>query len=162
MADTRAAAASPMPLIGTVTLHELFISLGAGWCDFRRAPMFGLFFSRYLRGGRVWRWSVRRGHGAVDADDLLGISADRAVRGGGACTRSARRLEDGEPLDWGAILGVVAAERRRQIPWMGAIIVIYFLFWTFLAHMIFALFMGLSVMTNVVVLDGRLSDRRTG
>lgn len=32
---------------------------------------------------------------------------------------------------------------------MGAIIVIYFLFWTFLAHMIFALFMGLSVMTNI-------------
>ena len=32
--------------------------------------------------------------------------------------------------------------RGGQIPWLGAIILIYFLFWTFLAHMIFALFMG--------------------
>jgi uncharacterized membrane protein len=60
-----------------------------------------------------------------------------------------RRLEAGERLDWRGVLGVVWAERGRQIPWMGAIIVIYFLFWTFIAHMIFALFMGLSVMTNV-------------
>ena len=60
-----------------------------------------------------------------------------------------RRIEQDQPLIWGEILGVVWAERGRQLPWLGAIIVIYFLFWTFLAHMIFALFMGLSVMTNV-------------
>ena len=45
--------------------------------------------------------------------------------------------------------GIVWNERTRQLPWLGAIIVIYFLFWTFLAHMIFALFMGLSTMTNI-------------
>ena len=36
-----------------------------------------------------------------------------------------------------------------QIPWMGAMIVIYFLFWTFLAHIIFALFMGPSALINL-------------
>ncbi len=35
------------------------------------------------------------------------------------------------------------------MPWLGAIDVIYFLFWTFLVYMIVALFMGLSIMTNV-------------
>ncbi|MEO0930630.1 MAG: DUF2189 domain-containing protein, partial [Pseudomonadota bacterium] len=60
-----------------------------------------------------------------------------------------RRMEKGERLDWGGVLGIVWQERTRQLPWLGAIIVIYFLFWTFLAHMIFALFMGLSTMTNV-------------
>ena len=60
-----------------------------------------------------------------------------------------RRLEAGQPLIWSEVLGVVLAEKDRQIPWMGAIIVIYVLFWSFLAHMIFALFMGLSVMTNI-------------
>ena len=35
------------------------------------------------------------------------------------------------------------------MPWIGAILVIFFLFWSFLAHMVFALFMGLSVLTNV-------------
>jgi len=32
---------------------------------------------------------------------------------------------------------------------MGALIVFFFLFWTFLAHMVFALFMGLSAITNI-------------
>ena len=60
-----------------------------------------------------------------------------------------RRMETKEPLEWRGVLGIVWNERTRQLPWLGAIIVIYFLFWTFLAHMIFALFMGLSTMTNV-------------
>lgn len=32
---------------------------------------------------------------------------------------------------------------------MAAVILIFFLFWNFLAHMIFALFLGLAVMTNI-------------
>jgi uncharacterized membrane protein len=44
---------------------------------------------------------------------------------------------------------VVWQERTRQIPWLGAIIVIYFLFWKFLAHMIFALLMRLTTLTNI-------------
>ena len=60
-----------------------------------------------------------------------------------------RRIEAGLPLEWKPVLAVVWQERTRQIPWMGAIIVIYLLFWTFLAHMIFAVFMGLSTAVNV-------------
>ncbi|MEM6741307.1 MAG: DUF2189 domain-containing protein, partial [Pseudomonadota bacterium] len=44
---------------------------------------------------------------------------------------------------------VVLREKDRQIPWAGAIIVIYFLFYSFLAHMIFALFMSSSPLTNI-------------
>ncbi|MDR9482274.1 MAG: DUF2189 domain-containing protein, partial [Salibaculum sp.] len=46
------------------------------------------------------------------------------------------------------VLGVVWDERKRQVPWMGAIIVFYFLFWTFFAHMLFALIMGVSNMRS--------------
>jgi uncharacterized membrane protein len=53
-----------------------------------------------------------------------------------------RRLEAGLPLEWGKVLGVVWAERDRQIPYAGVGILIYVLFWSFLAHMLFALFMG--------------------
>jgi uncharacterized membrane protein len=60
-----------------------------------------------------------------------------------------RRLEAGRPLDPYQVFGVVWAEKDRQIPWAGAIIVFYFLFYSFLAHMIFALFMGTSSFTNV-------------
>lgn len=138
---------SPLPEIGTVTLHELYASLRAGWWDFKRAPVFGLFFSAvYVLAGMAL---VSFGAGTVAWTLMISLGfplvAPFAAVG---LYEVSRRLESGELLDWRGVLGVVARERRRQIPWMGAIIVIYFLFWTFLAHLIFALFMGLSVMTN--------------
>ncbi len=60
-----------------------------------------------------------------------------------------RRIERGLPLTWRAVLGVIWAEKNRQIPSMAVVIVVFFLFWNFLGHMIFALFLGLSAMTNV-------------
>jgi uncharacterized membrane protein len=60
-----------------------------------------------------------------------------------------RKLETDQPLVWREILGVVIREKDRQIPWIGAILVIVFLFWSFFAHMLFALFMGLSTLTNI-------------
>jgi len=145
--DNTHAPPSPLPQIGKVTLHELYASLRAGWWDFKRAPAFGLFFSAvYVLAGLAL---VTFGAGTVAWTLMISLGfplvAPFAAVG---LYEVSRRLEDGELLDWRSILGVVARERRRQIPWMGAIIVIYFLFWTFLAHLIFALFMGLSVMTN--------------
>ena len=138
---------SPLPQIGKVTLHELYASLRAGWWDFKRAPAFGLFFSAvYVLAGLAL---VTLGAGTVAWTLMISLGfplvAPFAAVG---LYEVSRRLEDGELLSWRSILGVVVREHQRQIPWMGAIIVIYFLFWTFLAHLIFALFMGLSVMTN--------------
>lgn len=141
-------AASPLPEIGRLTLPELFVSLHAGVQDFRRAPMFGLFFSAaYVLGGFVMVW-LGAGHVTWVLATSLGFPLAAPFAAVGLYEVS-RRLEQGEPLEWPAVLGVVWAERGRQIPWIGAVIVIYFLFWTFLAHMIFALFLGLSTMTNV-------------
>jgi len=44
---------------------------------------------------------------------------------------------------------VIFRQKDRQIPSMAAVIVIFFLFWNFLSHMIFALFLGSATMTNV-------------
>ena len=59
------------------------------------------------------------------------------------------RLQQGQTLDPEEIFGVIAHQRRRQLPSICAVIIIMFLFWFLLAHMIFALFMGVSTMTNV-------------
>jgi len=148
MTEIQAAPAAPLPSIGRITVAELAAALGAGWRDFRRAPAFGLFFSGvYVLGGvalvalgagtMAWTLMVSLGFPLVAPFAAVGLY------------EVSRRLERGQPLVWSEILGVVVREKDRQIPWIGAIIVIYFLFWTFLAHMIFALFMGLSVMTNI-------------
>jgi len=140
--------ASPLPEIRRIALVDLLAALRAGIADFRRAPLFGLFFSAvYVVGGFLMVW-LAAGHVIWTLATSLGFPLFAPFAAVGLYEVS-RRLELGQPLDWRGVLGVVWAERGRQVPWMGAIIVFFFLFWTFLAHMIFALFMGLSSMVNI-------------
>jgi len=135
-------------IVKDLTLHDLWASLRAGMQDFRRAPHFGLFFSAvYVIGGFLMLW-VGAGHVSWTLATSLGFPLVAPFAAAGLYEVS-RRMEQDQPLVWSEVLGIVWQERTRQLPWLGAIIVIYFLFWTFLAHMIFALFMGLSTMTNV-------------
>jgi uncharacterized membrane protein len=142
------AAPSPLPEIGRVTLPELIAALRAGARDFAAAPVFGVFFSAFYvavglgltlvgAGTFVWTLVLSLGFPLVAPFAAVGLY------------EVSRRLEAGVPLDWGGILGVVAREKDRQIPWIGAILVMVFLFWSFFAHMLFALFMGLSTLTNI-------------
>ncbi len=142
------AEASPLPLIGRLTVAEVLASLRAGWHDFRRAPVFGLFFSAVyvaagigliLIGAGTFTWTLALSLGFPLVAPFAAVGLYEV----------SRRLEVEEPLVWGGILGVVLREKDRQIPWMGAIILIYFLFWTFLSHMVFALYMGPSALINV-------------
>jgi len=136
------------PIVEVLRMSDLWASLRAGIADFRRAPQFGLFFSAvYVVGGFLMFW-VGAGHVTWTLATSLGFPLIAPFAAAGLYEVS-RRLEKGEPLAWTRVLGIVWQERTRQLPWLGAIIVIYFLFWTFLAHMIFALFMGLSTMTNI-------------
>lgn len=140
--------ASPVPEIGTLTLRELWASLRAGLHDFRRAPLYGLFFSAFYvavgfallvlgAGTFVWTLALSLGFPLVAPFAAVGLY------------EVSRRLEAGEALVGSEILGVVAAERHRQLPWIGAMLLIIFLFWSFFAHMLFAMFMGISTLTNV-------------
>ncbi len=142
------AAAAPVPDVARLGLADLRAALQAGWRDYRRAPAFGCFFAAvyvligigfvlFGAGTVLWTFAFSLAFPLFAPFAAVGLY------------EVSRRLDRGGAMDWYKILGVVMAERHRQIPWMGAIIVIYVLFWSFLAHMIFALFMGLSVMTNV-------------
>jgi uncharacterized membrane protein len=139
---------SPLPDIGRVTVPELLAALRAGARDFRDAPAFGVFFATFyvavglgltLLGASTFIWTL------VLALGFPLVAPFAAV----GLYEVSRRLEAGEPLVWGDILGVVVREKDRQIPWIGAILVIVFMFWSFFAHMLFALFMGLSTLTNI-------------
>ena len=140
--------ASPVPEIGKLTLSEVFTSLRRGADDFRRAPAYGLFFSAFyvvigfalfMLGADTFVWTLALSLGFPLVAPFAAVGLYEV----------SRRLEADEPLVWSEILGVVIAEKDRQIPWMGAIILIIFLFWSFFAHMLFALFMGLSTLTNI-------------
>ncbi|HHC29017.1 MAG TPA: DUF2189 domain-containing protein, partial [Rhodobacterales bacterium] len=60
-----------------------------------------------------------------------------------------RRLERGHDLPLTRVMRVVWSQKDRQCPLMAAVIIVIFLFWVFIAHMIFALFLGFMPMTNI-------------
>lgn len=144
MSDTMAPA-SPLPQIGKLTLSELRASLRAGIDDFRRAPLYGLAFSSvYVIAGVLLIW-----FGAGTLTWTLTLSLGFPLVAPFAAVglyEVSRRLEAGRPLVASEVFGVVMAERQRQIPWIGAILVLIFLFWSFFAHMLFAFFVGPSAM----------------
>ena len=139
-----------LPEVGQVTGSDIVHALRQGVADFRAAPLFGLFFSAvYVAGGWLIVWAMTT-KGQVWW--TLPAAAGFPILGPFiACGlyEVSRRLEAGEALDWGGVLGVILRQKDRQIPSLAAVVLVFFLFWNFLAHMIFALFLGNATMTNV-------------
>lgn len=143
-------AASKVPTINTVTRADLRAALADGWRDFKSAPLYGLAFAAvYVAAGwalylflavtgQIW-WALPITLGFP----LLGPFAAVGLY------EVSRRLQAGEALSWGGVFGVILDQRHRQLPTMAWVVLVFFLFWNFLAHMIFALFMGLEAMVNV-------------
>ncbi|MEH6834210.1 MULTISPECIES: DUF2189 domain-containing protein [Falsihalocynthiibacter] len=140
--------ASDPPEIGKITLFELRACIAMGASDFKRAPLFGIFFSSFyvicgiilsVSGAGTFAWTLMLSLGFPLVAPFAAVGLYEV----------SRRLEVGEPLGWSDILGVVWRERGRQVPWVGAILVIIFLFWSFFAHMSLALFLGNMSLTNI-------------
>tara|TARA_B110000902_G_scaffold243407_1_gene295664 strand:+ start:190 stop:957 length:768 start_codon:yes stop_codon:yes gene_type:complete len=138
------------PSVRPITITDIRESLRAGAQDFAAAPVPGLFFaSFYVFVGLIIVW-VTYSTGttfwlvlAVMGFPLIGAFAALGLY------ETSRRRAAGEPLNLNEITGVVWAHKVGQLPWLAVILVFLFLFWFFLGHMVFALFLGLSPMTNV-------------
>jgi len=144
------AGAPDVPEINEPGFADLRASLAAGWRDFMAAPLLGLAFAAvYVAGGWLVVWALTA-KGQIWW--TLPASAGFPILGPFiACGyyEISRRLERGEPIDWAGVAGVIFRQKDRQIPSMAAVIVVFFLFWNFLSHMIFALFLGTVTLTNV-------------
>ncbi|WP_298499899.1 DUF2189 domain-containing protein [uncultured Maritimibacter sp.] len=143
--------AAPMPKIGPVTYSDIPEILSLGARDFLRAPGLGLAFGAfYAMGGLILLWQFE----AMDQSYLvIPVAFGFPLLGPFVATglyEMSRRLEYDLPFRPGDILGVIFRQKDRQIPSMAVVVIMIFLFWVFLAHMIFALFLGLMPMTNIL------------
>lgn len=138
------------PSLRDPTIDDLKNSLVAGWQDFTAAPVTDLFFASffvmagmvmaaitYATGTTFWLILAVMGFPLVGTLCALGFY------------EVSRRRQAGELLRLSEVVSVVRLHLGGQLPWLAAIIIVTFLFWFFLGHMIFALFLGLSPMTNV-------------
>jgi uncharacterized membrane protein len=145
------AAPSKVPEIRTMALGDIGYALRAGLRDFWRKPMMGLFFANVcVMGGWIIYLLLFSFHMEWLAIPLtFGFPLIGPFMAVGIYEVS-RRLEAGQ-TEWrrNDIFGVIWRQRLRQLPLMSWVIIVYYLFWSFFAHMLFALFMGPSVLMNV-------------
>lgn len=151
MSDTSPVHAPPsvIPDPATIGLSDLRAVLALGWRDFTRAPIFGVLFSAvYVIGGLVL-YSIFAASAAqwwfIPIAVGFPILAPFAATG---LYEVSRRLERGEPLSMGGVLGCVFAQKDRQVPSMAMVVLLVFMFWVFIAHTIFALFFVLQPITG--------------
>lgn len=139
-----------VPEMGVVDSAMLRQALKNGFSDLNHAPQFGLFFAfvyvaigwimayvTYATGQTYWLILAICGFPIIGPFAAVGLY------------EVSRRLQNDIPLNWTGVMGVVIHQSRRQLPSISAVIIVILMFWFFLGHMIFALFMGLSVMTNI-------------
>ncbi len=144
-----------------IGMGDIATALRQGWNDFGRAPAFGLFFSAfYVLGGLVMAavtFAAGQEWWLIPVVVGFPLIAPFAATG---LYEVSRRIESGLPLVWRDVLGTVFAQKDRQMPSMAMVILLMFMFWVFVAHTTFAMFMGVSALTNVtsspeILLSGR-------
>ena len=142
--------ASATPEINTITTTDLVDSLKMGWSDYKKAPLVGfslsvfyviggyIIFSALLLSGEIW-WAMpfTVGFPLLAPFAAVGLYATSCL------------IENNEKITFRKVFGCAIAERKRQIPWVGAIIVMWFLIYMLISHAIFAITMGLTALTNI-------------
>ena len=148
MTDTTASMA--LPRIKSVSRADVNAALSAGLADFQRAPIYSLFFGAilagigliltlilYQRGLSLWALPLAAGFPLIGPFAAVGLY------------EISRRLERGEPLEWGPILTAGFRSQHGQLPLFMVLAVFLFFAWIVLARVVFAISFGTASMTNV-------------
>ena len=137
------ARALAMPRVVALSAADIRECLIEGIGDFARAPRFGLFFGGiFALIGMVivlalTRWDMPwMIYPFAIGFPLIGPFAAAGLY------EVSRRLENGGPLSWNAVLSVVWAQRSRELSWMAFAMLFIFWMWMYQIRLLMALFLG--------------------
>ncbi|MBL8590938.1 MAG: DUF2189 domain-containing protein [Methylobacteriaceae bacterium] len=145
MDETQEAPLRPAPVVRRADVADIVAAIEAGLRDFRRAPLYGLFFGGvYALGGVAacyfmtaigWGWLVMpmmAGFALIGPFIAVGLY------------EVSRRLSTGETLSFGAVLACMFRQGGRELGWMALICVFAFVMWMYQIRLMVALFFSFA------------------
>jgi uncharacterized membrane protein len=137
-------------VINDLTLGDVFACLARGVSDFYRAPVHGLFFGGIFTLGGIAMYLLLHYYHAPWL--ILPLAIGFPLIGPFAAVgiyETSRRLAEGEPLSWKAILGVVLRQRERELSWMAFVVLFVFWVWIYQVRLLTALFLGFKSISTM-------------
>ncbi|GEO86821.1 MULTISPECIES: DUF2189 domain-containing protein [Alphaproteobacteria] len=136
----------PKMRINHLEMKDVAAALAEGVRDFRRFPLFGLFFGGiYVLGGifivavlnlyhQPWMIiPVAIGFPLIGPFVAVGLY------------EISRRHERGDPITWHGVLTEVFRQRERQLSWMAFAVLFIFWIWIYQVRLLLALFLGFKI-----------------
>ncbi|MEM9574322.1 MAG: DUF2189 domain-containing protein [Pseudomonadota bacterium] len=132
-----------MPEVNILTANDLRAALSSGFADFRRAPLFGLFFAAfYVLGGLLIVQSLFvRDQSWMIYPVAIGFPIVGPFAAVGLYEVS-RRLQSGIALNWSEILGVVRNQSSKELSWMAFVVLFVFWVWMYQVRLLIAIVLG--------------------
>ncbi|MBA5776215.1 DUF2189 domain-containing protein [Stappia sp. F7233] len=129
--------------VNAVTFNAIVDALAAGMRDFRTAPTYGIFFGAVFTFGGILvvltAAALKIGYLSYPLAIAFGMIGPFAAVG---LYEVSRRLERNIPLDWPGVLGVIWAQRKRELAWMAFVVLFIQIMWMYQVRLLLALFLG--------------------
>lgn len=133
------------PIINDLSTDDISAALSAGLRDFQKTAQYGLFFGLfYAFGGWLMIWFLA----GIDMPYLVyplasGFALIAPFVAAGLYEVS-RRVEMGEDLNWGDVLGAIFSKRGKELRWMAIVTGFAFIIWIDIAIFLYVIFFGLQ------------------
>lgn len=138
-----APARRPDPIVNPITFAEIGDALGAGIRDFQAAPLYGLFFGVFFALGGIlvlasatWLDMAWLPYPLAGGFAILGPFIAVGLY------EVSRRREQGAPMSWGLVLGVMFNARKSDLGFMAFVTLFIFVIWLYQVRLLLALFLG--------------------
>lgn len=137
------------PLVRPITMEDLRAALIAGIADFKALPQFGLVIGiLYAFAGIAMMAGVT---GAAPVWAIIPLALGFPLIGPFVAVgfyEVSRARAAGRKVTWREVLGVMAAQQRRELVWMAMVMLFVFWIWIYQVRLLLALWLGFAAFSD--------------